>query len=217
MSDVEAQAIEGAALAHLRAVDPVLGRLIDAVGPFTLQRDPSHFYALFSSIVSQQISVRAAATIMSRIEALFPPGEHMTAAGVLALGAEPLRAAGLSGMKTRYVLDLSERAADGRLDLDRLATLDDEAVIAELVQVKGIGRWTAEMFLIFALGRLDVLPVDDLGFRAAVKQHYGFDELPTADQLRTLGACWVPYRTVATWYLWRSLGNTPRRAQRPTM
>jgi 3-methyladenine DNA glycosylase/8-oxoguanine DNA glycosylase len=149
LSDVEAQAIESAALAHLRAVDPVLGRLIDVVGPFTLQRDPSHFYALFSSIVSQQISVRAAATIMSRIEALFPPGEHLTAADVLALGAEPLRAAGLSGMKTRYVLDLSERAVDGRLDLDRLATLDDEAVIAELVQVKGIGRWTAEMFLKF--------------------------------------------------------------------
>src|SRR5919198_3934658 len=106
MSDVEAQAIEGAALAHLRAVDPVLGRLIDVVGPFTLQRVPSHFYALFSSIASQQISVRAAATIMSRIEALFPPGERMTAAGVLALGAELLRAAGLSGKKTRYVLDL---------------------------------------------------------------------------------------------------------------
>jgi DNA-3-methyladenine glycosylase II len=201
MIDVEAQAIEVAALAHLRAVDPVLGRLIDAVGQFTLQRDPSLFYALFSSIVSQQISVRAAATIMSRIEALFPPGEHMTAAGVLAIGAEPLRAAGLSGMKTHYVLDLSERAVDGRLDLDRLATLDDEAVIAELVQVKGIGRWTAEMFLIFAifaLGRLDVLPVDDLGFRAAVKQQYGFDTLPTADQLHTLGECWAPYRTVAT-------------------
>jgi 3-methyladenine DNA glycosylase/8-oxoguanine DNA glycosylase len=194
MTDVEAQAIEGTALAPLRAVDPVLGRLIDAVGPFALQCDPSLFYALFSSIVSQHFSVRAAATIMSRIQALFPPGEPMTAAGVLALGAGPLRVAGLSGMKTRYVLDLSERAADGRLDLDRLATLDDEAVIAGLVQVKGIGWWTAEMFLIFALGRLDVLAVDDLGFRAAVKQQYGFDELPTADQLRTLGECWVPYR-----------------------
>jgi DNA-3-methyladenine glycosylase II len=110
------------------------------------------------------------------------------------------------------VLDLSERSADGRLDLDRLASLDDEAVIAELVQVKGIGRWTAEMFLIFALGRLDVLPVDDLGFRAAVKQQYSFDELPTADQLPTLGECWVPYRTIATWYLWRSLGTTPHGA-----
>jgi DNA-3-methyladenine glycosylase II len=115
-------------------------------------------------------------------------------------------------MKTRYVLDLSERTADGRLDLDRLATLDDEAVIAELVQVKGIGRWTAEVFLIFALGRPDVLPVDDLGFRAAVKQQYGLDELPTADQLRTFGERWAPYRTVATWYLWRSLGNVPRGA-----
>src|SRR5919199_6491001 len=113
MSDVEAQAIEGAALAHLRAVDPVLGRLIDAVGPFTLQRDLSHFYAVFSSIVSQQISVRAAATIMSRIEALFPPGKHMTAAGVLALGGGPPPAAGASRMKSPYVLELNERAADG--------------------------------------------------------------------------------------------------------
>src|SRR2546423_13781617 len=163
MIDGEAQAIEGAALAHLRAVDPVLGRLIDAVGPFALQRDPRHFYALFSSIVSQQISVRAAATIISRIEVLFPPGKHLTAAGVLALGAEPLRAAGLSGMKTRYVLDLSERAADGRLDLDRLATLDDEAGIAGLGQGEGIGRGAPGRFLIFRVGRPGRLPGADPG------------------------------------------------------
>ena len=199
-----------AALAHLRAADQVLARLIDQIGPYALQRDPGHFYALLSSIVSQQISVRAAATIMGRIEALFPDGTSVTAAGVLALGTEPLRAAGLSGMKTRYVLDLAERVAVGQLDLDHIATLDDEAVIAELVQVKGIGRWTAEMFLIFSLGRPDVLPVADLGLRAAVRLHYGLAELPTRDESHALGAPWAPYRTVATWYLWRSLAKTPR-------
>src|SRR5439155_20781350 len=132
------------------------------------------------------------ATIMGRIEALFPAEEGITAEGVLAAGPEALRTAGLSGMKTRYVLDLAERVADGRLDLGRLATLDDDAVIAELVQVRGIGRWTAEMFLIFSLGRPDVLPVDDLGFRTAVKRHYGLAALPGADELRALGARWAP-------------------------
>src|SRR4051794_7706814 len=121
-------------LAHLRAADPVLGCLIEQIGPYALQRDPNHFYALLSSIVAQQISVRAAATIMGRVEALFPIEEGITAEGALAAGPEALRAAGLSGMKTRYVLDLAERVAEGRLDLERLATLDDDAVIAELVQ-----------------------------------------------------------------------------------
>lgn len=194
-----------AALAHLRATDAVLARLIDAVGPYALQRDPSHFYALLSSIVSQQISTRAAATIMGRIEALFPAGEGVTAPGVLALGSEPLRAAGLSGMKTRYALDLAEQVAIGQLELEELERLEDEAVIAELVQVKGIGRWTAEMFLIFSLHRPDVLPVGDFGFRSAARRHYGHAELPNDDALRALGAPWAPYRTVATWYLWRSL------------
>ena len=212
MIDTKPETVEATVLAHLRTADPVIGRLIDEVGPFALRCDPSHVYAVLSSIVSQQISVRAAATIMGRVEALFTDDGGMTAARVLALGAEPLRAAGLSGMKTRYVLDLAERVADGRLDLNRLSTLDDEEVIAELVQVKGIGRWTAEMHLIFGLGRLDVLPVDDLGFRAAVKKHYGLADLPTAVESRALGARWAPYRTAATWYLWRSLSLTPHEA-----
>jgi 3-methyladenine DNA glycosylase/8-oxoguanine DNA glycosylase len=199
-----------AALDHLRAADPILSRVIDAVGPFALQPDPNSFYALLSSIVSQQISVRAAATIMGRIEALFPADEGVTPEGVLALGPEPLRTAGLSGMKTRYVLDLAGRIVAGELDLERLAELDDEAVISHLVQVKGIGRWTAQMHLIFRLCRLDVLPVDDLGFRAAVRRHYDLPDLPTRDESHALGAPWAPYRTVATWYLWRSLGTVPR-------
>ena len=148
----EADFILDAALAHLRAADPVLGGLIEQIGPYVLQRDPDHFYALFSSIVAQQISVRAAATIMGRVDALFPAQEGITAEGVLAASPEALRAVGLSSMKTRYVLDLAERVADGRLDLERLASLDDDAVIAELVQVRGIGRWTAEMFLTLLSG-----------------------------------------------------------------
>jgi DNA-3-methyladenine glycosylase II len=146
---------------------------------------------------------------MGRVEALFPSAHDLTPEAVLAIGADPLRAAGLSGMKARYVLDLAERVAAGRLDLDLVATLEDEAVIAELIQVKGIGRWTAEMFLIFSLGRLDVLPVDDFGLRAAVKRSYGFDDLPKAPQIRALAVPWAPYRTVATWYLWRSLSLRP--------
>jgi len=197
------------AIAHLRAADPVLARIIDAVGPYHLRRDPGHFYALFSSIVSQQISVRAAAAVMRRVEALFPSDEGLTARAVMALGTEPLRAAGLSGQKARYVLDLAGRVTGASLDLERLATLDDEEIIVALTQVKGIGRWTAEMFLIFSLGRPNVLPVDDLGFRTAVKRHYELAELPRRDDLHILGARWAPYRTVATWYLWRSLNNAP--------
>ena len=198
------------ALAHLRAADPVLARIIDAVGPYQLRRDSGHFYALFSSIVSQQISVHAAAAVMRRVEALFPADDGLTAPGVVAVGPEALRVAGLSGQKTRYVLDLAGRVAGGTLDLDRVAALGDEEVIAELTLVKGIGRWTAEMFLIFSLGRPDVLPVDDLGFRTAVKRHYDLAELPGRDELRARGAAWAPYRTMATWYLWRSLNNAPR-------
>ena len=197
------------ALAHLRSVDPILARLIEAVGPFRLPHRPGHFYALLSSIVSQQISTRAAAAIMGRIEALFPPDDGVTAEAVLVLGFEALRGAGLSGPKTRYALDLAERVANQELDLEGLAARDDEAVIAELVRVKGIGRWTAEMFLIFSLRRMDVLPVDDLGLRASLQRHYGLTALPDRATSHRLGASWAPYRTVATWYLWRSLNIVP--------
>lgn len=200
-----------AALAHLRAADPIMGQLIEQIGPCLLQQDREHFYSLLSSIVSQQISTRAAAAIMARVEAVFPPDEGPTATRVLAVGPEALRGAGLSGVKVRYVIDLAERVADGRLDLAHIATLDDEEVIAALTQVKGIGRWTAEMFLIFSLARPDVLPVGDLGFRAAVRRHYALAELPKEAESRQIGACWAPYRTIATWYLWRSLGSVPRQ------
>lgn len=194
------------ALGHLCDADATLARIIAAVGPFTLQREPHGFYTLVDAIVSQQISVKAAAAIMARVAQAAAPLGPVT---LLELGPERLRGLGLSNQKARYVLDLAARAADGRLDLDHLAALDDEAVVTELTRVTGIGRWTAEMYLIFALGRPDVLPVADLGLRQAVQRAYGLADLPQGPAIQALAAPWRPYRSVATWYLWRSLGNTP--------
>jgi len=194
-----------AALAHLRAVDPVLAEVLADAGPYGLTPSGQHFHALVSSIVSQQISTRAAAAIMARVEALYGAGDAVTAAATLALDPLRLRGAGLSGVKVSYILDLAAHVHDGRLDLARIALMDDDAVIDALVAVKGIGRWTAEMFLLFSLGRPDVLPVGDLGLRAAVQRHYKLDALPDATTLHAIGAAWSPYRGVATWYLWQSL------------
>ena len=197
-----------AAEAHLAAVDPVLARLIAAHGPCTLAPDPRPFHTLVDSIISQQISVKAAASILRRFQALLPDGA-VTPEAILALPVEQMRAAGLSGAKARYVRDLAEKVAAGVVDLESIAHAPDEVVIRELVQVKGIGRWTAEMFLIFSLGRPDVLPVDDLGFRTAAQRAYGLAALPGKAALQALAAGWHPYATVATWHLWRSLSNTP--------
>lgn len=197
-----------AAEAHLAAADPALARLIATHGPCTLVPDPRYFHTLVDSIISQQISVKAAASILRRFQALLPDGT-VTPEAILALPLEEMRAAGLSGAKARYVRDLAEKVAAGVVDLEGIRHEPDEAVIRELVQVKGIGRWTAEMFLIFSLGRLDVLPVDDLGFRTAAQRVYGLAALPGKADLQALAAGWHPYATVATWYLWRSLSNTP--------
>jgi DNA-3-methyladenine glycosylase II len=199
---------QAAAVAHLRAADPVLARLIARVGPPTIRHEPDYFAALVGTIVGQQISVRAAASVRARLAACFHP-ERPTPAGVLALGEAGLRACGLSQAKARYVLDLAARVHGGQLDLAALDALDDEAVIQRLTVVKGIGRWSAEMLLIFGLGRPDVLPVDDLGFRAAVRREYGLDTLPRAAALRALAEPWRPWRTFATWYLWRSAAQDP--------
>jgi DNA-3-methyladenine glycosylase II len=200
-----------AAEAHLLAADPILAGLIAAHGPCTLTPEPDLFGSLADAIVSQQISVKAAAAIMRRFLALLP-GAQLDPRAILALSEETLRGAGLSRAKVAYVRDLAAHVASGALDLATLAIRPDDEVIAALVQVKGIGRWTAEMFLIFALGRLDVLPVDDLGFRRAVERAYGLPGLPAPAALHALAAPWRPYRSVATWYLWRSLNNTPNVA-----
>jgi DNA-3-methyladenine glycosylase II len=188
------------AVAHLRAADPVLAPLIDAVGPCLLAPSGHSFHTLADAIVSQQISIQAAAKIMARLEAAL--GGAVLPEAVLAADEETLRGAGLSGQKARYLRDLAAYAASG--GFDALPGLDDEAAVAALTAVKGVGRWTAEIYLMFALGRLDVLPADDLGLRYAAQQFYGYAEAPPGKVVRALGERWRPYRSVAAWYLWRA-------------
>ncbi|HEY5617449.1 MAG TPA: DNA-3-methyladenine glycosylase [Vicinamibacterales bacterium] len=165
------------------------------------------FRALIHSIISQQLSTRAAATIEGRFRALF--GGVPTPTQVTATSDTELRVVGLSGQKVRYLRDLCRRVEDGSLQLTELEHMSDDEVIAALTQVKGIGRWTAEMFLMFRLHRPDVLPVDDLGIVKAVQRAYRLRTVPTSKRLIHLGESWRPYRSVACWYLWASLDNTP--------
>lgn len=190
--------------------DPVLATVIKAVGPCRMaeRQRKDHLTALTGSIVSQQLSTKAAATIFGRFLSLFPDSAALSAGAILALDDEAMRGAGLSGQKVRYMRDLCERIVDGRLQLDLLDTLDDEAVIATLTEVKGFGRWTAEMFLMFRLHRPDVLPVDDLGIVNAVHRLYRLRARPDAKKLYKMGEAWRPYRSVASWYLWQSLNST---------
>ena len=187
--------------------DPVLAEASKAIGPCLLaarQRN-DHLSALCSAIVSQQLSTKAAATIFGRFMALFPdlliPGPD----AIAALDESTLRGVGLSGQKVSYLRDLCARLRDGRLVLDELDALEDEAVIERLVAVKGFGRWTAEMFLMFRLHRPDVLPVGDLGIVNAVQRLYGLRSRPDPKRLTKMGEAWRPYRSVACWYLWQSL------------
>jgi DNA-3-methyladenine glycosylase II len=195
------QEIVDAGIQHLSAVDPIMAAVIAQVGPCTLTPNPNLFETLVDAIVSQQISVKAADAIMARLRAA-TPGGNLIPTALLTLDHDALRAVGLSTPKARYVRDLSERVVSGQLDLAHLPQQDDEVVIAELVKVKGIGRWTAEMMLIFALGRPNVLPVDDLGFVEGVRSAYHLAERPTPQELRERGKLWHPYRTFATWYMW---------------
>jgi DNA-3-methyladenine glycosylase II len=197
---------------HLARRDPVLKRLIKAVGPCTLQPLPNPFLVLVRSIISQLISTKAAASIFARLEARLGDDE-VTPAAIAALPEDALRGVGLSGAKARALSELGRRAADGTLPLAALAGRTDDEVIALLVPIPGIGTWTAEMFLIFGLGRLDVLPVGDLGLRAGVQTHYGLEELPGKADLRERAEPWRPYRSIATWYFWRSRGAVPQSKQ----
>ena len=187
--------------------DPVLGAAIKAIGPCLMadRQRKDHLTALLGSIVSQQLSTKAAATIFGRFVALFPGESVLSPAAIVALDDETLRTVGLSGQKVRYVRDLCDRIIDGRLRLDEIEGLDDEDVIQRLTEVKGFGRWTAEMFLMFRLHRPDVLPVDDLGIVNAVQRMYKLRKRPDAKKLYKLGEAWRPYRSVASWYLWQSL------------
>ena len=194
---------------HLARRDPVLKRLIALVGPCTLQHDPDHFGVLVRSIISQQISTRAALAIGARLrQALGRRG--VRPAAILAAPEETLRSAGLSTGKRRALRDLAEKVRSRQVPLAKLSAMEDEEVVARLVSVHGIGRWTAEMFLIFSLGRLDVLPVADYGLRAGVRRHYELAELPARERLVELAEPWRPYRSVATWFVWKSFGFVPQ-------
>jgi 3-methyladenine DNA glycosylase/8-oxoguanine DNA glycosylase len=196
------------ALAHLRRQDPKLAAIMARVGRCTLQPRPDPFVVLARSIVSQLISTKAAATIYGRIEEALHP-RPVNPANVLELTTEQLRSAGLSRAKAAALHDLAAKASDGTVMLDKLDALEDAAIIAQLIQVKGIGRWTAEMFLIFGLGRPDVLPVDDLGLRVGVQRMDRLAEPPPPKVVRQRGAAWAPFRSIATWYLWQSLRLEP--------
>jgi len=193
--------------------DPVLGAAIRRIGPCGLadRQRKDHLTALVGSIVSQQLSTRAAATIFQRFLALFPDGELLSAAGIDRQEATALRSVGLSGQKVGYLRDLCARINDGRLSLDELDALPDDAVIDRLTSVKGFGLWTAQMFLMFRLHRPDVLPVGDLGIVNAVKRAYKLRKAPSPDRLTRIGEAWRPYRSVACWYLWASLNNDPTK------
>jgi DNA-3-methyladenine glycosylase II len=202
------------ALLHLRLADPKLGAVIERVGAYRFRRrdDGTHFDAVVRAIVYQQLSGRAAATIHGRLQALFG-GRAPTAAELAGATEAALRSAGLSSQKLRYLKDLAARAASGALPIDTLHELHDDGVIEALTQVKGVGRWTAQMFLLFRLGRPDVLADTDLGIQKAVQRAYRLRAMPTPERVRRIGAPWSPYASVACWYLWRSLdgdgGATP--------
>ncbi|PYS27930.1 MAG: DNA-3-methyladenine glycosylase 2 family protein [Acidobacteria bacterium] len=192
------------ALRHLRTADPVMGDVIKKAGPFRLKLGRDRFHMLVASIISQQISGKAAASIRQKLAQYIAP-EKISRESLARLSHEELRSVGLSPQKATYLLDLAERVANGSLRLDRMGRMPDEKIIEALVEVKGIGIWTAQMFLIFALGRLDVFPHADLGVRMAIRDLYGLQDLPDKDISHKIAAPWRPYASVATWYCWRSL------------
>ncbi len=196
-----------AAVKHLRDADAVMAAIVGRCGPCPLKARRNYFEILVCSIVSQQISVKAAETISGRLRAL--AGGKVTPETIGALSAERMREAGISRQKASYLGDLASKWGDGPVDPSRFGKMTDEEIIAALTRIKGIGRWTAEMFLIFCLRRLDVLPVGDLGFRAALKKEYRLRKEPDARRIEAIASKWRPYRSVATWYLWASLGNQP--------
>ncbi len=192
------------ALRHLRRADPVMREVIRRAGSFQLKPRRDRFYSLVSSILSQQISGKAAAAIKARVEQYVAP-EKISPESLRRLTARQFRKLGVSPQKTTYLMDLAERVRSGELRLERLARMTDDEVIQSLIQVKGIGVWTAQMFLIFSLGRLDVFPHDDLGVRIAIRNLYGLDDLPDKETSHRIATPWRPYASVASWYCWRSL------------
>jgi DNA-3-methyladenine glycosylase II len=189
----------------LEKIDPVLERLIKLQKPIIHRERKDYFYSLCSSIIGQQVSVAAAAAIFGRFE----EATNCDPIKVLSLKDEEMRAIGLSRQKTSYIRDVAQHFAEDPDVYKHLDKLSDEEVIKELVEIKGIGPWTAQMFLMFTLVRLDVFAPDDVGIQRAMKQLYNWDELPDRDELIKIADKWRPYRTVACWHLWKSLNNSP--------
>jgi len=190
---------------HLSRTDPVLAKVIRRVGPCTLAPRRDYFVLLCKAIYNQQLSIKVAAVLFGRFRDQFP-GRRPTPAAVLKLldgGEEAIKRCGLSRQKAVYLRDLAEHFVDGRVPTRKLSRMPDEAVIEALTAVNGVGRWTAEMFLMFVLNRPDVLPVDDLGLREGVRELFGLEARPTASEVTDLAEPWRPYRTIATWYVWR--------------
>jgi DNA-3-methyladenine glycosylase II len=191
------------AIRHLKKSDPILAAIIERVGPCRMEFGPPEFHSLAEAIVYQQLNGKAAVTIFKRFAAL--TGEPVTPQGILKLADAQLRSVGLSKQKSSYLKDMAERAARGDLDFSRLHAMTDDEVIKHLTQVKGVGIWTAHMFLMFTLRRPDVLPTGDYGIQAAMKRHYKKRKMPKPEQMEKIARAWQPYRSVACWYLWKSL------------
>ena len=188
---------------HLKKCDPVLRGIMERVGPFRMEYGLPQFSSLAEAIVYQQLNGKAAETIFKRFASL--AGEPLTPEGILRLSDEQLRRVGLSKQKSAYLKDLAQKTAAGVLDFAKLPALPDVEVIEHLTQVKGIGVWTAHMFLIFSLRRLNVLPTGDYGVQMALKRHYRKRKLPKPKDMEKIARAWEPYRSVACWYMWRSL------------
>jgi DNA-3-methyladenine glycosylase II len=188
---------------HLKKNDPALAKIINRLGPYEFRLDDDHYEALVGSIIFQQLAGAAARAILNRFKQIYD-GKIPRPRQYLETEEKHLRASGLSPQKIRYIRDLSERVENGVLDLEKLSLLPSDEVVRELDDVKGIGRWTAEMFLIFVLGRTDVLPVDDLGLRKATQKTYRLRNLPSKEKFEQLSKKWHPYCSIATLYLWRS-------------
>ncbi|XGV96899.1 MAG: DNA-3-methyladenine glycosylase [Leptolyngbya sp. BL-A-14] len=207
------------AIATLKQADPILAALIEQVGACTLnlgRQKGDLLYCLCESILYQQLSGKAAAAIHRRFLALYPDQESPSAADLLNTPDEDLRGAGISRPKIVYLKDLAQKTLDGLPSMAELETMDDEAIVQTLLPIKGVGRWTVQMLLIFRLHRWDVLPVDDLGIRSGIRRTYGLAELPDKKTVERIGKPWQPYRTIASWYLWRSLDiTTPASATKP--
>jgi DNA-3-methyladenine glycosylase II len=202
------------AVVHLKKVDPVLGQVIEKLGTYNgwPASTGTHFDAVCRSIVFQQLSGKAAGTIHGRFQGLYG-GRTPLPAELASTSDEHLRSIGLSRQKSAYLKDLGSRVALGDLPIETLHELSDDEIISALTQVKGIGRWTAQMFLMFRLGRPDVLPDLDLGVQKGIQQAYRLRKLPTPERVKKIGAKWAPYRTVGSWYMWR-LVDTPKPAPR---